>query len=256
MEDRLPVIGVTNLGYIHKQHVMRYVFAGQFVADKRVLDVGCGYGYGANYLARKGAREVVGLDVSPDAIHFAKEHYSRQNLSFTKGDFLLFNDKRKYDVVVAFEVIEHVSNAHAFLDKAKSLLRRNGLLICSTPNKRYSMHPPYHVREYLPYEFWALLSEHFSYVEKYVQGIPLPIAIQDKLVFLAKKLISYFPNTIAEGIRRLKKKHAGESRECGKVLRIDKDTILAASSESVIPYDALPPFYVPRILVGVCTPDK
>ena len=69
----------------YAEHIARYMFIGN-VQGKRVLDVGCGVGYGADYLAKKGAAEVVGVDYSDEALTYAKEHYIAPNLAFFKDD--------------------------------------------------------------------------------------------------------------------------------------------------------------------------
>src|SRR5258708_940555 len=62
-------------------HVKVYRFASQFCSGKKILDVGCGTGYGSSCLADS-ATSVVGIDFSRHAIAYAKRHYSARNIEF------------------------------------------------------------------------------------------------------------------------------------------------------------------------------
>lgn len=90
------------------QHINRYNFAKELVKDMRVLDVACGEGYGSNMLAET-AKEVIGVDISKEAIEQANEKYSKENLSFKVMDAegLSFDDNY-FDAIVSFETIEHL----------------------------------------------------------------------------------------------------------------------------------------------------
>src|SRR4029450_5539868 len=66
------------------EHVARYSFASRLARGKRVLDAGCGAGYGAAELARE-AHSVIGMDLSADAMSFAHENYRLPNLCFEQG---------------------------------------------------------------------------------------------------------------------------------------------------------------------------
>src|SRR5882672_5108986 len=67
------------------EHFARYAFASRLSHRKRVLDAGCGSGYGSAELARAAA-DVLGVDSSPDAIAFARSKYAAPNLRFEEGD--------------------------------------------------------------------------------------------------------------------------------------------------------------------------
>jgi len=116
--------------------IARYTFAGQWVSGKTVLEIGCENGYGASYLLSKGAKKVIGGDISEKAIEYARGHYQRDGLHFMLLDAqkLQFADS-SFDVVVAFEIIEHLDKYTDFLDECKRVLKDGGTFICSTPNK-------------------------------------------------------------------------------------------------------------------------
>jgi len=122
---------------LKEEHVARYEFAAGQGNLGAVLDVACGTGYGSHHLAGK-ADTVVGVDVSDEAIGYAKEHYSAPNLAFVKADCTALPFAAgSYDTVVSFETIEHLEkDARAkFLGEIKRVLKRDGRLLLSTPNK-------------------------------------------------------------------------------------------------------------------------
>src|SRR5450759_894493 len=93
------------------EHASRYVFAAPLCIGKRVLDVACGEGYGAFMLARQGATEVIGVDISDEAIAIARHRFARDDVQFLIGDVLdlpaLLGEQPPFDVIVSFETIEH-----------------------------------------------------------------------------------------------------------------------------------------------------
>ncbi len=151
-----------------QEHVSRYVFARTFAAGARVLDAGCGSGYGAALLAA-GAREVLAIDVAAEAIDHSRANYTAKNLRFVIGDCCAVDaPDASFGLVVAFEVIEHLPDAAKFLAEAKRLLRPDGTLLVSTPNRRYyteerGFSNPFHTREYDRPEFESLLQAFFAH---------------------------------------------------------------------------------------------
>jgi len=149
------------------EHLHRYVFASQLVDGKSVLDAACGEGYGAAILAGSAA-SVVGLDLSEDTIKHARNRYAEiSNLTFESGDCtrLPFGDQQ-YDAVVSFETLEHLREQQAMLAEFRRVLKEDGYLIISSPDKKiYSedrgYENPFHVRELYLDEFKELLHEQF-----------------------------------------------------------------------------------------------
>ena len=153
----------------------RYAFARKFVDNRYVLDVGCGARKGPFSLAQS-AREVVGTDISQEAVSYSEERWPAKNLKYEVSDAtsLSFADS-VFDVVVALEVIEHVHEQARFLHEAARVLKNNGLCILSTPNKSVMSQDgipqnPDHVREFCASELKELLSRLFSSVELYGQS--------------------------------------------------------------------------------------
>jgi SAM-dependent methyltransferase len=164
------------------EHLARYSFAARLSRKKRVLDAGCGAGYGAAELARVAGR-VVGVDVSEEAISFATANYQAPNLRFLRSSCAALPfAAHSFDLVVAFEVIEHITEWPSLLEEARRLLAPGGQFIVSTPNKSYyadtrlqSGPNPWHVHEFEFEEFRQALSAVFPhvslFVENHAQGI-------------------------------------------------------------------------------------
>jgi SAM-dependent methyltransferase len=156
------VPGVEGFEDLYAEHMSRYLLAARWAGQGAVLDVGCGCGYGASHLAAAGA-SVLGVDVSPEAIGFAQEHYRRPGLAFAVMDARALAVEGPFDVVTCFEVIEHVDDAPRVLDEIAKVLADDGILVVSTPDKATYVaggpdgKNPFHVREYTRSEFESLL---------------------------------------------------------------------------------------------------
>lgn len=123
---------------IYLFHQVTYEFAAERVAGARVLDFGCGTGYGSHHLSGV-AREVVGVDVSDDAVRHASGLYQAPNLEFrtirpVELEPLPFPDG-SFDAVVSFQVIEHVPDFDAYLAEVARVLRPGGTFLCATPDR-------------------------------------------------------------------------------------------------------------------------
>jgi 2-polyprenyl-3-methyl-5-hydroxy-6-metoxy-1,4-benzoquinol methylase len=158
MERFVPMPGDASL--VAAEHMARYWLASHAVAGGRVLDAGCGDGYGSRFLASAGAEQVVGLDVvapSPSGV---------PGVTFLGGDLvrLPFGDAT-FDRVVCFEAIEHVTDPDAVLDELCRVLQPGGVLILSTPNRDVDVPGnPHHAFEYTPTELIAALRKRFRSV--------------------------------------------------------------------------------------------
>ncbi|MGB6946099.1 MAG: methyltransferase domain-containing protein [Bryobacteraceae bacterium] len=159
------------------EHVARYAFARRYVQGKRVLDAGCGTGYGSAELAQSAA-EVTGVDIAADAIEYASANYPLPGLRFLESSCTAVPfPPQSFDVLVAFEVIEHLTNYRAFLDETARVLTREGLFIVSSPNKCYYAKTraetgpnPYHEHEFEAQEFVRELERVFPNVRLLLQN--------------------------------------------------------------------------------------
>jgi hypothetical protein len=159
------------------EHAARYAFAGRVAGGRRVLDAGCGAGYGAAALA-SGARAVLAIDIAPEAIEYARAHYRAENLRFEQASCLQIPvADASFDLVVAFEIIEHLSDWRTFLGEVRRVLSPGGQFLVSTPNKvfyaeaRRELGPnPFHAHEFEYEEFRQELLGVFPKVELYLEN--------------------------------------------------------------------------------------
>lgn len=153
-------------------HLKRYEFARPHCVGKDVLDAGCGVGYGSAFLGES-ARSVVGIDVSAEAIDYARERYGADNVEFAVGDLQrLERGDAEFDAVVAFEVIEHLPQPERFVAEAHRVLKPDGVLVVSTPRAEAGHERPdnpFHEREFSRGELEQLLRGSFGSVEVYGQ---------------------------------------------------------------------------------------
>jgi SAM-dependent methyltransferase len=164
------------------EHMARYVFAARLAGAKRVLDAGCGAGYGSAELAHVAA-SVIGADSAAEAIAFARENYRLPNLHFESASCdALPHPDGSFDLVVAFEVIEHLKSWPEFLLEVRRVLSPHGQFVVSTPNKAYYTESrgrqganPFHVHEFEFEEFRSELLSVFPevalFLENHVEGV-------------------------------------------------------------------------------------
>ena len=151
---------------IHYEHIHRYVFARELVRGRRVLDAACGEGYGSAILAGTAA-EVVGVDVSQEAVEHARERYRAEGLQFQQADCLdLPFEDDVFDCIVSFETLEHLEAQERLLDEFRRVLAPEGFLLISTPDKaiytdKLGNKNEFHPRELYREEFESLLKNVF-----------------------------------------------------------------------------------------------
>lgn len=151
------------------EHLHRYAIATKYVKDKIVLDIASGEGYGSNLLSHH-ATFVYGVDIDLTTIETAKQKYQATNISFLQGSISEIPlEDNSVDVVVSFETIEHHDEHQEMIGEIKRVLKKEGLLIISTPDKKvYSDERnyanPYHIKELYREEFEKLLQPSFSNV--------------------------------------------------------------------------------------------
>ena len=164
-------------GEIQFEHLNRYFSCLNVVTGKEVLDIACGEGYGSSILAKL-ANSVVGVDIDAESISHASLKYKvQENLKFLEGtcSAIPLEDK-SVDIVTSFETIEHHDQHDEMMRELTRVLRDDGLLIISSPNRlvysdqaHYSN--PFHVKELYYQEFVDLLNRYFQSVTIYGQRL-------------------------------------------------------------------------------------
>lgn len=153
-------------------HLDRYRFACRRIRGKNVLDCACGTGYGVRILREIGeATGVIGVDIDDRALAYASERHQVASSSFicSSGDRLPVADQ-VFDALTSFETIEHVLDDAALIEEFHRVLRADGILIISTPNRWPLEDAPFHVREYDRESFLDVLNRRFECLELYNQN--------------------------------------------------------------------------------------
>lgn len=160
---------------VHLEHLHRYWLAAELPGE-RVLDVGCGAGYGAVLLEHSGAR-VWAVDLALSAVGGARDRYREDTVRWRVADARrLPFPPASFDRVVCFEVMEQTADPEEVLDECRRVLAPGGVLIVSTPNRpQYTdargFENPHHLRELDREELAAMLAERFAAVELYGQRL-------------------------------------------------------------------------------------
>lgn len=150
---------------VEAEHLARYRWATRFASGRRVLDAGCGMAYGAAMLAEAGAAAVTGVDLAEAVLEAARA-------TVPAGVELLAGDVRElpfedgvFDLVVCFEVVEHIAEQGRAFAEFRRVLAPGGVLLASSPNRDvYVPGNPHHVHELTPAELQETLERHFGAV--------------------------------------------------------------------------------------------
>lgn len=157
---------------VYLMHIATYNFAIPYIENKRVLDFGCGSGYGSRRMVERAA-SVHAVDVSEDAIKHAGAEFDYPNLCFQQIDptiRLPFADST-FEVVTSFQVLEHVTDVAHYLSEIRRVLTPDGCLLLATPDRTTRLFPRqrpwnrWHVREYSPFSLESTMRAFFPEVE-------------------------------------------------------------------------------------------
>jgi SAM-dependent methyltransferase len=122
-----------HLHQIEPWHRWRYKEAVAYCQGKKVVDIGCGCGYGPWILADGGAESVLGVDISVEAMRYAEDHWSLPGITFHACDIEDLELAPGFaDVLVAFEIIEHLPDTQETFDKFQDLNPKT--IILSVPH--------------------------------------------------------------------------------------------------------------------------
>ncbi|MGH7856632.1 MAG: class I SAM-dependent methyltransferase [Candidatus Binatia bacterium] len=191
-EGERVVPGDPSQNLIYQGHIAVHRYGHRRLpSGLRVLDLGCGEGYGSDLLAGR-ARFCVAIDQDPSVVRVAARKYGRPGLHFVVADaaFLPFRSDA-FGAVWAVEVIEHLPEPVAGLNEAHRVLRGGGLCYLSTPNRPVSSPQgvlnPYHFREFDAGELRALLSTRFRHAS--VLGLYLTNFLSFRRRLLAEAML-------------------------------------------------------------------
>jgi SAM-dependent methyltransferase len=176
-----------------------YNYVKDFCKDKNVLDVGCGFGLGGYFIVSNGAKSYTGIDIFGHAIQYAKTHFQSNNITFLLMNAENITINKKFDVIVSFEVIEHL-NYLGYLNGIKNSLKDDGYFFLSTPNKTYTLRqlnkiPRFHKCEFDEAQLKLLLSQFFKVVE--IKGMRSEIKLnkgrttKDEIFDVIKNIFPY-----------------------------------------------------------------
>lgn len=149
---------------IHQRLLKAYYLSLEYISGN-VLEVGCGEGRGVELLAHK-ADSFTGIDKITQVIENLKsKHPDHDFRQLVIPPFSGLNDNA-YDVVISFQVIEHIKNDIAYLKEIHRVLKPGGKALITTPNIKMSLsRNPWHIREYTATELTDLAKQVFPQVE-------------------------------------------------------------------------------------------
>lgn len=189
--ERLDTHSPIENGYLEAAiHMGRYASAVSFVENKRVLDLACGEGFGAYFLASFGPKIITAVDISGEAIRKAKKSFVHPSLEFLEADARnvsrLFQPN-SFDVVISYETFEHIENPQDYLLEIKKVLAPGGIVVISCPNDNWyypeeSNSNPFHIKKYTFLEFRKVTEEVFGKATFWLNGTPA-IGFQNVQVF-------------------------------------------------------------------------
>lgn len=155
-------------GGVKYEHLHRYLFCRSYVKGRVVLDIASGEGYGSRWLAEE-ANRVYGVDIDEEAVSHASKKYTKSNLSFHLGSCEAIPlEDASIDIAVSFETIEHHDKHEEMMLEIKRVLKPDGILIISSPNKfvhqdKNKNANPFHIKELYEDEFKRLMAAHFKH---------------------------------------------------------------------------------------------
>jgi 2-polyprenyl-3-methyl-5-hydroxy-6-metoxy-1,4-benzoquinol methylase len=162
-ERTAPGIWHENYWFARHEAAYRWITANWIGTEPgRILDAGCGEGYGADLLQRAGAARVVGLDYEPTALRHLAKVYPQVDL--VQGNLVQTGFAGdSFDLVVSLQTIEHLWEQPRFVAECARILAPGGTLVLSTPNRlTFPTGNWYHTRELTAAEFVELLQPYFD----------------------------------------------------------------------------------------------
>ena len=151
-----PKLEEFEIDILNRRHIERYAMVRQWLWGK-VLDVSCGCGYGT-YLVSKNpdVENIVGIDISEDAIEWAEENFKTDKCNFIKTKIEDFTQDA--DSLVSIETIEHLENPYILNDLAERCKVKD--IFVSYPSKKTTHYNPHHFRDFIDDEIIRVFSNY------------------------------------------------------------------------------------------------
>ncbi|MBI4144316.1 class I SAM-dependent methyltransferase [Candidatus Woesearchaeota archaeon] len=178
----------------------------------KVLDLGCNDG-GFTFFLNNNGFSATGFDL-PGVVMKAKRNFPKVRFVGGSAEKKLPFRNNSFDAIIASEIIEHVRKDYMFVSECHRLLKDNGILILSTPNRNYLVHRilrffgykwnegcSWHCREYSSSELKQLLWQKFTYVR--ISGIPFSYIDENSKVSLIER---FLPKTLRHTLVAIAKK--------------------------------------------------
>ena len=218
------------------RHFMAYKYVKRFVKDNLVLEIGCGTGYGANYLSQY-ASDFIAIDISKRCVSYCHKH-KKETSTFLQASGLNIPLKDgSVDVALSFQVIEHIEPRKVidYLSEVKRVLKNESVFVVSTPNRKLRLLPfqkpwnPEHKKEYEYNDFKKMLNTVFEEVKVYglkgseeiqtiernrVKQKPLNVYVISQLIPLMEKTL---PHMILCKLKRVKNSFVRDRNKCNLV---------------------------------------
>lgn len=155
-------------------HRQRYEFAAKELRSGPLLDMACGVGYGTRLIAdrRTDLQELTGVDISAEAVEYAKVHYGCERVHYVQQDAMTFDGEpdgfdqsgksdvgaqpKTFETIVSLETIEHLPDPEAFFARLAGLLAPEGILVASVPVTPSVDLNPHHLHDFTARGFRAM----------------------------------------------------------------------------------------------------
>lgn len=128
-------------GVMYRVFTTRYNIAKRWLHgyfrrdDIRIIDIACGSGYGTEILSEAG--EVLGVDLDPEAVDYARSNYKNERTEFMVGnadDFTFLDSLGRFDAVVSLATVEHVADARKYMKWIRRVLNPGGVSVVCFPS--------------------------------------------------------------------------------------------------------------------------
>ncbi len=157
-------------------HLERYQFAATQLRGSNILDIACGCGYGTALMAEAHPdKKFVGVDVDPQAVAYARQHYQADNLRYQCGNGMDFtlpvaDGLQTFDTIISLETIEHVPEPKTMVAHLLTQLSETGVMIASVPTTPTVDGNPHHLHDFTVRSFYRLfLASNYHAIETFEQ---------------------------------------------------------------------------------------